>query len=117
MGRQTQQSREDRAQAARVIALERDLARAQEAALAGLAEHQYPSALAALAESRREEITAAATARHELSQAPKAAGEPAPLAAAEALRVRFDTVRRSIIEDGLSIEEAESRFHAVRPDP
>ena len=119
-GRQPQQSPERRAQTDRLVVLERNLAREQEAALAGLAETEYPSALAAFAESRHDEITAAATARDEWTKPPKAANAPgasAPLLGAEALRVRFDAVRRSIIEDGLSIEEAESRFHAAPAGP
>lgn len=111
------ESPERRAQLARVIALERDLARAQEAALAGLEEREYPSALAALADAQSEAIAAATVARNELLSPPDAQADPAPLAGAEARQARFEAVRHSIIEGGLSTEEAEARSGPAHPDP
>lgn len=111
------ESPEGRAQRTRFIALERDLAQSQESELSGLEEREYASALAALAHSQGEAIAALTAARNELLNPSGAQVNPAPLADAEALRARFEAVRRSIIEDGLSAEEAESLFETARPGP
>lgn len=113
--RPAEESPEHKAKIARVVALERELALLQEDALSGVAEADQAAALTVLAENRQQVIAEAAAAREAL-RVPAGTELPA-LAGAEAIRIRFEAVRQSLIQDGLSLEEAERRLQPRGPDP
>ncbi len=113
--RPAEESPEHKARIARVVALERELALIQEDALNGVAEADQADVLSALADTRQQTIAEAAAAREALR--PPAGTELPALAGAEAVRIRFEAVRQSLIEDGLSLEEAELRLQSARPEP
>jgi hypothetical protein len=109
------ESPEQTARIARAVGLESEWALIQEAALRGVAEADQPAALATLADTYGEAMAEATAAREALQ--PEAEDGPPALVGAEAMRLRFEAVRRSLIDEGLSLEEAESRIQPGRPAP
>ncbi len=92
------------------------LAIAQEAALSGGPEsdEDQDQALAAFADSHREAIDESQAAMQDFLQP---AVPPGPLPGADAAQRRFAAVRHAVIEDGLTLEEAEARLDAPPPGP
>lgn len=107
-----------RARHAAVVAQSDELSRAQADIVETTGETDRDAAMVDFAESRRAEIDAFLAARDELLAVPVGAGQGAPpLPESVAMRDRFDAVRRALIEDGVTLDQAESEFAAKSPDP
>ena len=94
------------------------LSEAQAAALDESSEAERDAALAEFAEAHRPELEALTAARDAFLAAPQDAGNAAPpLPESASMREQFAEVRRAVIEDGASLEQAESAFGGTAPDP
>jgi len=107
-----------RARHSAVAAQMHELSRAQADAVAAAGEADQDTALADFAESRRADVDAFLAARNELLAVPAGAEPNAPpLPESAAMRDRFASVRRALIEGGDSIDQAESVYLGKTPDP
>jgi hypothetical protein len=117
VGDRSGESAEQKALRADVVARQQALARAQDAALAGIPETEQVDALRAFVASHREEIRAASEAQDRLLKTGVTSTDSIPSPAMKAAQTRFAGVRKAILEDGLTLDEAEARFKASTPDP
>ncbi|MFN0129503.1 MAG: hypothetical protein ACKV19_22785 [Verrucomicrobiales bacterium] len=90
-----------------VVRRTESLARAQDEALAGLTESEVAEALATFADSHRDALADTETARLDFL---KSASPTALPPEADADRRRFEFVRRAVLEENLTLEEAEARL-------
>jgi hypothetical protein len=115
------------------VSCQQTLAVAQQSSLEGLPEHKMAAALAAFAESHHEQILKAAALEQQISDfaienapdltalptlnTPGQASPERSRVATERSRVvtersRFSPIREALVNDGLSLEEAEARWPA-----
>jgi hypothetical protein len=108
------------------VSCQQTLAVAQQSSLEGLPEHKMAAALAAFAESHHEQILKAAALEQQISDfaienAPdltalptlNTPGQASPERSRVATeRSRFSPIREALVNDGLSLEEAEARWPA-----
>lgn len=92
-----------------VVRRTENLARAQDEALAGLDGSEVAEALATFADAHGESLAEAETAQRDFLNSASPTALPHQ---AEADRRRFALVRRAVLDDGLTLEEAEARLEA-----
>lgn len=114
---QSAEPAERRALRADAVSRQQELARSQDTALTGLSESQRLDALRSFAASQREAIGASVAAQDRLlgtAETPATATARPEVVAAQA---RFAAVRRAVIDDGVSLEEAEAHSQVASPGP
>lgn len=100
-----------------MIADQQALAQAQQQAVHDLPEADQPAALAAFAQQHRQHLQDLSTSQGHLAAAAADAKPAEPLPAALAAQARFAAVRRGIIDEAVSLEEAEARLESRARDP
>jgi hypothetical protein len=100
-----------------MIADQQALAQAQQQAVHDLPEADQPAALAAFGQQHHQHLQVIATSQDHLAAAAADAKPAEPLPAALAAQARFAAVRRGIIDEAVSLEEAEARLESRARDP
>jgi hypothetical protein len=98
-----------------LAAARQELAQAQQLALDGVSADDQPDALTRFAEGHQDAMATVAALEVQLRDPKINPSGLAPLPAAAAAQARLTAVRRLIVDDGLTLEEAEARLDEAPP--
>jgi hypothetical protein len=112
-----QESPERRALRAEAVALQEDLARAQEALVAGADAGEPDEVMLRFSESHRSALRKADETLERYLNPKDVPARPRARTDVDEARNRFAAVRRAVLEEGLTLDAAEARHPAPNSDP